>query len=62
MNGTVTMKTEVVAAATRELAEKSRAVCMEANKKSTGIFRTLYSDIEEIPVTETENELLVLTK
>ena len=58
MNGTVTMQVEVVAAATRELAEKIRAACTEESKKVQPYpFRLWHSDVKGIPVYETEDEI-----
>lgn len=57
MNGTVTMQTGVVAAATRELAERIRTVSIESDKKEPSRFPVHLSDIEEIPVYETEKEI-----
>ena len=57
MNGTVTMQTDVIAATTRELAQKIRATCIEESKKGQSFFHVLHSDVKEIPVYETEDEV-----
>ena len=62
MNGTVTLKTTVNAAVTRELAEKGRAACIEASKKPEHGFPVICTDIEEIPLYETEDEVPILNE
>ena len=43
------MQVEVVAAATRELAEKIKAACAEESNKAPAFFRVRHSDVKEIP-------------
>lgn len=62
MNGTVTLNTIVNAAATRELAEIGRTACMEANKDPEHGFPVICTDIEEIPLYETEDEVPILNE
>ena len=57
LNGIHSMQVEVVAAATRDLAEKIRAACTEESKKGLPFFRVWHSDVKEIPVYETEDEI-----
>ena len=58
MNGTVTMKTNVVLFATRELAEQTLADVKADNaKRDIGGFRVCYSKIQETYLYETKDEI-----
>lgn len=58
MNGTVTASTEVTAFTDRELAEKTRRAIRRSNsQRDLDGMRVWYSDIEEINVYESEDEI-----
>lgn len=63
MSGTVTVKEEVAATATRDLAEKARAFIIESNSKDNlphPPLHATYTDIEEVTVYEAEEEIPIL--
>ena len=62
MNGTITMKSQVAAFSSRELAEKAKQAVIDANAGYEGPSTCFCDDIVETNVWETEDEVPILNK